>query len=60
MTKEGEELFRGEFSRRDEAIAAAVGAAEADEPAKVMIENGDGTIANEWLFGADPVEKFSA
>ncbi len=59
VTKEGEEPSRGEFASREEAIAAAVRAAEFDEPAKVMIENGDGTIANEWLFGADPVEELS-
>jgi hypothetical protein len=57
VAKEGEEPSRGQFASRDEAIAAAIRAAESDEPAKVMIENGDGTIANEWLFGADPVEE---
>ena len=57
VTKEGEEPSRGQFASRDEAIAAAIRAAESDEPAKVMIENGDGTIANEWLFGGDPVEE---
>jgi hypothetical protein len=57
VTKDGEEHSRGEFTAREQAIAAAVRAAEADEPAKVMIENGDGTIANEWLFGADSAEE---
>jgi len=60
VTKEGEGHSRGEFASREEAIATAVQSAEADEPAKVMIENGDGTIANEWLFGADPVEELSS
>ena len=59
VTKEGEERSRGEFSSREAAIATAVRSAEADEPAKVMIETGDGTIANEWLFGTDPVEELS-
>jgi len=57
VTKEGEDHSRGEFSSREDAIAAAVRSAETDEPAKVMIENGDGTLANEWLFGADPIEE---
>jgi hypothetical protein len=57
VTKEGQDRPRGEFPDREEAIAEAVRLAESDEPAKVMIENGDGTIANEWLFGTDPVEE---
>ena len=60
VTKEGEDNARGEFTGREEAIAAAVRMAESDEPAKVMIENGDGTIANEWLFGTDPVEELGS
>jgi len=31
--------------------------AEADEPAKVIIDNGNGTITDEWLFGADSVDE---
>jgi hypothetical protein len=34
--------------------------AGSDEPAKVTIDNGDGTIAKEWLFGIDPVEELGA
>jgi hypothetical protein len=40
---------------RAEAIAEAVRAAGSDEPAKVIVDNGDGTIAEEWLFGGDAV-----
>jgi hypothetical protein len=42
---------------RQQAISDAVRLAEANEPAKVTIENSDGTIANEWLFGVDPTEE---
>ena len=60
MTKEGEDHPRDGFSGRKEAIAEAVRLAGSDEPAKVTIDNGDGTIAKEWLFGTDPVEELSA
>ena len=46
VTKEGEYRPRAEFPGREEADAEAVRLAESDEPAKVMIDNGDGTIAN--------------
>jgi hypothetical protein len=60
VTKEGEDQPRGEFFGREEAIAKAVTLAESDQPAKVVIDNGDGTIAEEWLFGADAVEELGA
>jgi len=34
--------------------------AESDEPAKVTVDNGDGTITEEWLFGSDPVAELGA
>jgi Uncharacterized protein conserved in bacteria (DUF2188) len=57
VTKEGENQPRGGFPGREEAIAEAVQLAGSDEPAKVTIDNGDGIIAEEWLFGADGLEK---
>jgi hypothetical protein len=57
VTKEGENQARGEFVDREEAIAEAVRLAGSDEPAKVTIDNGGGIIAEEWLFGADLLEK---
>jgi hypothetical protein len=60
VTKEGEDHPRAGLSGREEAIAEAVRLAESDEPAKVVIDNGDGTIAEEWLFGTDPVEELGA
>jgi hypothetical protein len=60
VTKEGENQARGEFVGREEAIAEAVRLAGSDEPAKVTIDNGDGIIVEEWLFGADLLEKLRA
>jgi Uncharacterized protein conserved in bacteria (DUF2188) len=60
VTKEGEDHPRGGYPGREEAIAEAVRLAESDEPAKVIVDNGDGTIAEEWLFGSDPVAELGA
>ena len=60
MTKEGEDHPRSGFPGREEAIAEAVRLAGSDEPAKVTVDNGDGTIAEEWLFGSDPVAELRA
>jgi hypothetical protein len=60
VTKEGEDHPRSGFPDREEAIAEAVRLAESDEPAKVTVDNGDGTIAEEWLFGSDPVAELGA
>jgi hypothetical protein len=60
VTKEGEERPRSRFVSREDAIAEAVRLAGSEEPAKITIDNGDGTIAEEWLFGADPVENLGA
>ena len=57
VQKEGETRLRGPFPGRDEAIAEAERLAQSDEPAKVVIDNGDGTIAAERLFGLDLVDK---
>ena len=55
VTKEGEVGSRAFCRGREEAIAKAVQAAGSDEPAKVIVDNDDGTIAEEWLFGSDTV-----
>ena len=60
VTKEGEDHPRGGFSEREEAVAEAVRLAGSDEPAKVTVDNGDGAIVEEWLFGTDPVEELGA
>jgi Uncharacterized protein conserved in bacteria (DUF2188) len=60
VTKEGESRPRPEFSEREKAIAEAVRLAGSDEPAKVTVDNGDGTITEEWLFGSDAVEELGS
>jgi uncharacterized protein DUF2188 len=60
VTKEGEDHPRVRFAGREEAIAEAVRLAGSDEPAKVTVDNGDGTVAEEWLFGSDPVTELGA
>jgi hypothetical protein len=57
VAKEGEDHPRADFPGAEEAIAEAVRLAEADVPAKIMIDNGDGTITDEWLLGADTIEE---
>ena len=52
VTKEGEEHARGAFPGREEAIAEAVRLAGSDEPAKVTVDNGDGTIAENGFSAA--------
>jgi Uncharacterized protein conserved in bacteria (DUF2188) len=57
VTKEGEDRPRAGFAAREKAIAEAVRLAGSDEPAKVTVDNGDGVINEEWLFGSDPLEQ---
>ena len=54
VTKEGEARPRARFERREEAVAEAYRLGEADRPARVTIDNGDGTLAEERAFGSDP------
>ena len=44
---------RGSFASRDEALAEARRLADADQPSRVTIDNGDGIILEEHLFGRD-------
>jgi hypothetical protein len=60
VTKEGENHPRSGFPRREQAIAEAVRLAGSDQPVKVTINNDDGTLAEELLFGADAVEQRQA
>jgi O-acetyl-ADP-ribose deacetylase (regulator of RNase III) len=56
--RKGEDYAHAGCSERQQAIAEASRLAEADEPAKVMIDASDETMAEEWLFGAGPVDSF--
>jgi hypothetical protein len=53
VRKDGEDRARGRRQGRDEAVAYASELAQADEPSKVVIENGDGTVDEERVFGVD-------
>jgi hypothetical protein len=53
VTKEGETGPRGDFSGRQEAVTEACRLAEADQPSKVIVDDGDGVILEEHVFGSD-------
>jgi Uncharacterized protein conserved in bacteria (DUF2188) len=57
VSKDGEEAPRGNFVSRDAAVAEALRLARSDQPARVMIDNRDGAIAEERLVGADPSDQ---
>jgi hypothetical protein len=54
VTKDGEEHSRAVFASREEAVTEGIRLARSDLPAKVRIDNTDGSIAEERLFGHDP------
>jgi hypothetical protein len=53
VTKEGEEKARGRWPQRQAAYDAACALAKNDEPSRVIVENGDGTLGEERAFGID-------
>jgi hypothetical protein len=53
VTKDGEGEARGAFGGRDDALKEACRLAEADKPSRVTVDDGDGVIVEERLFGAD-------
>jgi hypothetical protein len=56
VQKDGEGAPRGSWNSREAAVSAACAFAAKDEPSKVTVENGDGTLADERAFGVDPGE----
>lgn len=54
VRKDGEAEPFGQSSTKDEAVELACRLAAQDEPAKVTVENADGTLAEERVFGVDP------
>jgi hypothetical protein len=58
IAKEGETQPRGRFAGRDKAMAEACRLADADQPSKVVLDDGDGVILEERLFGADLSQEF--
>ena len=57
VTKEGEPQPRGGFAERQEAMEEACRLAGADQPSRVTVDNGDGIILEERLFGSDLSEE---
>jgi hypothetical protein len=60
ITKEGEAQPRGAFGDREEALAAACRLAETDQPSRVTVDDGDGIIQEEKLFGSDLSQELGA
>ena len=53
VQKDGENSPRARKDSRDEAVRLACDLARNDEPSRVLLEPGDGTIAEEHRFGTD-------
>jgi len=60
VTKDGEDQPRADFAGRDKALAEACRLADADQPSKVTVDNGDGIIIEERLFGRDLSQEIGA
>lgn len=53
VSKEGEDHPRARFPTREAAMDEAIRLARADPPARVTLDNGDGVILEEKLFGRE-------
>ena len=60
VSKEGEAEPRGECASREEAVAEASRLADGDKPSKVTVDDGDGLIVEERLFGTDLSQEIGA
>ena len=60
VTKEGESEPRASFASREQALAEARRLADSDQPGKVTLDNGDGIILDEQLFGRDLSQEIGA
>ena len=60
VTKEGEGGPRAELASREAAVAEASRLADGDKPSKVMVDDGDGVILEEHLFGSDLSQEIGA
>jgi len=60
VTKDGESQPRASFASREEALAEAQRLADANQPSKVTLDNGDGIILEEHLFGQDLSQEIGA
>jgi hypothetical protein len=53
VIKEGDGAAPVEYGGRDEAVKEACRRAETDQPSRVIVDNGEGAILEEHLFGSD-------
>jgi hypothetical protein len=60
VLKEAETEPRGRFETSEAAFAEACRLASADEPSRVTVDDGDGRITEEKLFGADLSQELGA
>ena len=60
VRKEGEAEPCARCDSRESAFAEACRLAAADEPSRVTIDDGDGKILDEQLFGADLAQELGA
>ena len=60
LSKDGENGSRGDFGSREEAVREACRLAEADQPSRVIVDDGDGVILDEHLFGSDLSEELDS
>jgi len=59
VIKDGEDRPRAQFARQEEAIGEASRLASGDQPSRVTVDNGDGIILEERLFGSDLAQELS-
>ena len=57
VSKEGETDPRARFREKQPALAEACRLAETDQPSRVVVDNGGGTLVEEHLFGSDLTEE---
>ena len=60
VSKEGEMQPRGQFAGREDAMEEACRLAESDKPSRVTVDDGDGVILDERLFGSDLSQEIGA
>ena len=60
VTREGENNPRAGFATREQAVAEARRLADAEQPSKIVLGDGDGIILEEELFGQDLADELGA
>ena len=58
VIKDSETDPRGRFDDRAQALAEACRIAEADQPSRVVVDDGAGVLVEEHMFGSDLTEEF--